>query len=219
MIVESSSTDPVHAKHNGQQAKLQVLLHFRSGFLRTCQHPFGVNPHARRESRTHPLLFIFPSTDLIHHRHSVGEDGFRLNICVLRAGVTTERSARIPLMHILSSRRLFHFIFLNSPLTPIVSAGDFGRHSNDLGPFPLTPPGVCPQTSPWDAQGFSFQRNREGQTKKRNQSSLRGGTTLAPVYQLLFQSDKRTETHRRNNSAASSGDPCFILTYQKGRRR
>ena len=44
------------------------------------------------------------------------------------------------------------------------------------------------------------------------------GIVLTSVYQLLFQSDKGTETHRRNTGAVPSGDSCCILTHQKGRR-
>ena len=88
VIIESAYTNPVHAKHNGHQTLLQILLRLRSGYLRTCQRLFGVDPHTCCKIRTHPLFFFLPSVNHVHY------NGLGLNICVPEACVATENVCR-----------------------------------------------------------------------------------------------------------------------------
>ena len=78
------------ACHNGHHSFLQVLLHFRVEYLSSCQHLFGVDPHACGKFWSHRLIFILPSTDLVHNRHCIGEYSFRLNICMPETRVAAE---------------------------------------------------------------------------------------------------------------------------------
>ena len=78
-------------------------------------------------------------------------------------------------------------------------------------------PGVCPQTILRGAQGFYFTKNQDGQTEKRNQSSLK----MIPYSCQCFSScstEKDKRTHRRNNGARILRRPHCIFTYRKNRR-
>ena len=80
MINESTSTDPICAKHNGHHAFLQVLFLFPVEYLSSCQSFLCVDPHARCKFGSHPSFFILPSSDLVHQSHCTREHCFGLNI-------------------------------------------------------------------------------------------------------------------------------------------
>ena len=49
MSVCQPASDPKQSAQRSQDSLLQVFLHFWIGILPSCQRPFGVDPHARRE--------------------------------------------------------------------------------------------------------------------------------------------------------------------------
>ena len=83
VINESASTDRLHAQHNGHLTSVQYP---------SISGLFGVEPHTFGEFGSHPLFFIFPSTDLVLTRHSEREDSFTLDIYVTEARGATEKS-------------------------------------------------------------------------------------------------------------------------------
>ena len=132
---------------NGHQTSLQVLFHFRAGYLPSCQHLFGLDPHTCGKFRTHPLFFILPSTDLVRNRQST-EDW---NTCVHETRVATEMFVahkNFPEIFLTasffdcklcpqSSRRPFHFVFPTPPFTPDgIVACDHVLRSATLGTMP-----------------------------------------------------------------------------------
>ena len=180
MINESTSTDPVCAKHNGHHSFLQVLFLFPIEYFSSRQSFFSADPHARSKLGSNPSFFFVPSSDLTHHRHCVGEPCFGLDINLSEHRICTKRSiihedfpefvqCAFSQLHCSwavfifspgSSQRLLHLVFPAFPPTnifwDIVIRQAFRiQHpgTSFLSPFPWRLLRVCRQTLR-GAQGF-----------------------------------------------------------------
>ena len=126
------------------------------------------------------------------------------------------------------SRRLFHFIFLHSPLTLIPSVGECGKHSNDI--FRNNFPNMPSRAIALGASLGSVLRPILGalivlilqefdmDKQKRNQSSLK---MVSCRSQCASYRPNQTKEQRHIVEAVvlhPSETPCCILTHQNGRR-
>ena len=123
VVLQSIKADPTYPFHDGYKSSPQVFLRV---FLSITGHRFCVDPHARRESSTHPFFRLFPSLNFVHHCHSVEEHGF---VCACRRVCLPRRSAKT------ASRRmpLCFWLFLSARGSATVSPSFLERkfHSNE----------------------------------------------------------------------------------------
>ena len=80
MFPQEVLTYPTHSFHDDVEHLPQIL---RRASTSITQDGLSVNPHAHREFRSHPLLFV-PSFHLVHDSHRMGERGLWYGWCIWR---------------------------------------------------------------------------------------------------------------------------------------